>query len=69
MASGQAVEIYSKIAEINPSTSWREEQQGRGGHRSMKSGGWDTAELSDLIKNKDEAVSLEQKAAWSRAWR
>jgi len=59
----KAVEIYSKIAEINPSDLMAvKNSKDAAATASMKSGGWDTAQsYRDLIKNKDEAVSLEQK--------
>jgi len=59
-----AVTIYSKIAEINPSdlTAVKRSKE-PAATASMKSGGWDTAQsYRDLMKNKDEAVSLEQKS-------
>jgi len=60
----KAVEIYSKIAEINPSDlAAVKNSKDAAATASMKSGGWDTAQsYRDLIKNKDEAVSLEQKS-------
>jgi tetratricopeptide (TPR) repeat protein len=60
----KAVEIYSKIAEINPADlAAVKNSKDAAATASMKSGGWDTAQsYRDLIKNKDEAVSLEQKS-------
>lgn len=58
-----AVEIYNKIVEIDPS-DLRALKRGKDAAASntMKSGGWETAkDYRDLIKNKEEAVSLEQK--------
>ena len=59
----KAVEVYSKIAEINPADlAAVKNSKDAAATASMKSGGWDTAQsYRDLIKNKDEAVSLEQK--------
>ncbi len=59
-----AVTIYSKIAEINPSDLTAvKRSKDAAATASMKKGGWDTAQsYRDLMKNKDEAVSLEQKS-------
>jgi tetratricopeptide (TPR) repeat protein len=58
-----AVTIYSKIAEINPGDLTAvKRSKDAAATASMKKGGWDTAQsYRDLMKNKDEAISLEQK--------
>jgi tetratricopeptide (TPR) repeat protein len=58
-----AVAIYSKIAEINPGDLTAvKRSKDAAATASMKKGGWDTAQsYRDLMKNKDEAISLEQK--------
>ncbi|MEI9894634.1 MAG: tetratricopeptide repeat protein [Chthoniobacter sp.] len=60
----EAVTIYSKIAEINPADLTAvKRSKDAAATASMKSGGWDTAQsYRDLMKNKDEAISLEQKS-------
>jgi len=60
----KAVEIYSRIAEINPADlAAVKNSKDAAATASMKSGGWETAQsYRDLIKNKEEAVSLEQKS-------
>jgi tetratricopeptide (TPR) repeat protein len=61
----EAVLIYSKIAEINPADLTAvKRSKDAAATASMKSGGWDKEGVSyrDLIKNKDEAISLEQKS-------
>ncbi|HWL53244.1 MAG TPA: tetratricopeptide repeat protein [Chthoniobacteraceae bacterium] len=58
-----AVEIYNRIVEIDPA-DLRALKRGKDAAASntMKSGGWETAkDYRDLIKNKDQAISLEQK--------
>ena len=65
----RAVDIYSKIASINPADLIAvKRSKDAAATASMKSGGWDEVAASggkkdyrDLIKNKEEAVSLEQK--------
>jgi tetratricopeptide (TPR) repeat protein len=59
----KAVNIFTKIAELNPSDlDAIKKSKDASARASMKSGGWETAkDYRDLIKNKDEAVSLEQK--------
>ena len=65
----KAVTTYSKIAEINPSDMAAiKRSKDAAATATMKSGGWDSVSESggkkdyrDLIKNKDEAISLEQK--------
>jgi tetratricopeptide (TPR) repeat protein len=69
-AADKAVEIYSKVAEINPADLVAvKRSKDAAATASMKSGGWDAVAESggkkdyrDLIKNKEEAVSLEQKS-------
>jgi tetratricopeptide (TPR) repeat protein len=60
----EAVTLYSKIAEINPADLTAvKRSKDAAATASMKSGGWDTAQsYRDLMKNKDEAISLEQKS-------
>jgi tetratricopeptide (TPR) repeat protein len=60
----RAVTIYSKIAEINPADLTAvKRSKDAAATASMKSGGWNEAKsYRDLMKNKDEAVSLEQKS-------
>ena len=68
-SADKAVEVYSKIAEINPADLVAvKRSKDAAATASMKSGGWDAVAESggkkdyrDLIKNKDEAISLEQK--------
>jgi tetratricopeptide (TPR) repeat protein len=59
-----AVNIYGKIVEINPADLKAVKlSKDAAATASMKKGGWDTAQsYRDLMKNKDEAVSLEQKS-------
>jgi tetratricopeptide (TPR) repeat protein len=69
-SADKAVEIYSRIAEVNPADLIAvKRSKDAAATASMKSGGWDAVAESggkkdyrDLIKNKDEAVSLEQKS-------
>jgi len=60
----EAVNVYSKIAEINPGDLTAvKRSKDAAATASMKKGGWDTAQsYRDLMKNKDEAISLEQKS-------
>jgi tetratricopeptide (TPR) repeat protein len=60
----KAVDIYSKIAEINPADlAAVKNSKDAAATASMKSGGWEQAtSYRDLIRDKDEAVSLEQKS-------
>jgi tetratricopeptide (TPR) repeat protein len=60
----EAVTIYSRIAEINPADLTAvKRSKDAAATASMKSGGWNEAKsYRDLIKDKDEAVSLEQKS-------
>ncbi len=60
----KAVTIYSKIAEINPAdlTAVKRSKDAAATH-SMKSGGWTGGgDYRSMMKNKDEAVSLEQQS-------
>jgi len=58
-----AVALYGKIVEINPADLKAVKlSKDAAATASMKKGGWDTAQsYRDLMKNKDEAISLEQK--------
>ncbi len=60
----KAVTTYSKIAEINPADLTAvKRSKDAAATASMKSGGWTEAKsYRDLMKDKDEAVSLEQKS-------
>jgi len=60
----KAVNVYSKIAEINPADLTAvKRSKDAAATASMKSGGWTEAKsYRDLMKDKDEAVSLEQKS-------
>ena len=62
--SDKAVTLYSKIAEVNPSDLIAlKRSKDAAANATMKKGGWESAtSYRDLIKNKDEAVSLEQKS-------
>ncbi len=60
----KAVLLYSRIAEANPAdlVAVKRSKDAAATH-SMKSGGWTEAKsYRDLMKDKDEAVSLEQKS-------
>jgi tetratricopeptide (TPR) repeat protein len=59
----KAVAIYSKIAEANPADLVAvKRSKDAAATATMKSGGWNEAKsYRDLMKDKDEAVSLEQK--------
>jgi tetratricopeptide (TPR) repeat protein len=62
--SDQAVEIYNKLSEIDP-TDAEAVRLGKdaAARASMKTGGWTQAEsYRDLIKDKEVAVSLEQQS-------
>jgi tetratricopeptide (TPR) repeat protein len=63
-SADKAVHIFSRIAELNPADlAAIKKSKDASANASMKSGGWETAkDYRDLIKNKDEAVSLEQKS-------
>jgi len=60
----KAVEIYNKISAINPQDLVATKRgKDASAQASMKSGGWEQASsYRDIMKNKDEAVSLEQQA-------
>lgn len=60
----KAVLIYSKIAEMNPGDLTAvKRSKDAAATASMKSGGWNDAKsYRDIMKDKDEAVSLEQKS-------
>lgn len=62
--AARAVEVYNRILEINPSDLIAVKRaKDSAAANTMKAGGWETAkDYRDLIKNKEEAVSLEQKA-------
>lgn len=63
-SADKAVDIYSKIAEMNPADLTAvKRSKDASATASMKSGGWDQKDKSyrDLIKDKDQAISLEQK--------
>jgi len=59
----QAVAVYSKIAEMNPADLKAvKNSKDAAATASMKSGGWEQAQsYRDVMKNKEEAISLEQK--------
>jgi tetratricopeptide (TPR) repeat protein len=59
-----AVELYGKIVAINPADLTAvKRSKDAAATASMKSGGWTEAKsFRDLIKNKEEAISLEQKS-------
>src|SRR5205814_2694256 len=62
--SDQAVEVYNKLSEIDP-TDAEALRLGKdaAARASMKTGGWTQAEsYRDLIKDKEAAVSLEQQS-------
>jgi len=61
--AGKAVDVYTRISQINPSDLIALKRgKDASAQDSMKSGGWDKAQsYRDLIKDKDQAVSLEQK--------
>ncbi len=58
----KAVNVYRRIIELNPSDLVAiKREKDAAAKASMKSGGWETADdYRKLLKNKDEAVSLEQ---------
>lgn len=60
----KAVTLYSKIAEANPADLIAvKRSKDAAATATMKSGGWNDAKsYRDLMKDKDEAVSLEQKS-------
>jgi tetratricopeptide (TPR) repeat protein len=61
-AADRAVVIYSRIADINPSDMEAiKKSKDAAANATMKQGGWETAkDYRDLIRNKDQAVALEQ---------
>jgi tetratricopeptide (TPR) repeat protein len=63
-ASDKAVEVYNRITAINPADLVALKRgKDASAQASMTKGGWEQAQsYRDLIKNKDEAVSLEQKS-------
>ena len=62
--AARAVEVYNRILEINPADLIAVKRaKDSAAANTMKAGGWETAkDYRDLIKNKEEAISLEQKA-------
>ena len=60
--SDRAVHVYTKITEINPADLVAvKRSKDSAASATMKQGGWETAQsYRDLIRNKDEAISLEQ---------
>lgn len=62
--SEKAIDVYNRIVELNPADliAIKRGKDAAAKH-SMTSGGWETAkDYRDLIKNKEEAVSLEQQS-------
>jgi len=59
----KALTIFNRILEINPQDLIANKRsKDAAAANTMKAGGWDTAkDYRDLIKNKDEAVAMEQK--------
>lgn len=59
----RALNVFNKILEINPTDLIANKRaKDAAAANTMKSGGWDTAkDYRDLIKNKDQAVAMEQK--------
>jgi tetratricopeptide (TPR) repeat protein len=60
----KAVEVYNRIVALNPQDLVAlKRSKDASAQASMNSGGWDKAQsYRDLMKDKDEAVSLEQKS-------
>jgi tetratricopeptide (TPR) repeat protein len=60
----KAVDVYTKISALNPADLIAIKRgKDASAQASMRSGGWEQAQsYRDLIKNKDEAKSLEQKS-------
>lgn len=60
----KAVEVFNRIVEINPADLTAIKRgKDAAAKNTMKSGGWDTAKsYRDVMKNADEAVSLEQQS-------
>lgn len=65
----QAVEIYNTLIEINPADLEAiKAGKDASARASMRSGGWEAAkDYRDVLKNKDEAVSLEQQARFTKS--
>lgn len=61
--SDKALNVFNRILEINPTDLVANKRaKDAAAANTMKSGGWDTAkDYRDLIKNKEEAVAMEQK--------
>jgi tetratricopeptide (TPR) repeat protein len=59
----RALNVFNKILEITPNDLIANKRaKDAAAANTMKSGGWDTAkDYRDLIKNKEEAVAMEQK--------
>jgi len=59
----RAVNIYTRITEVNPADLIAlKKSKDASARATMKSGGWETAkDYRDLIKDKEQAISLEQK--------
>jgi tetratricopeptide (TPR) repeat protein len=59
----KALEVFTKILAINPQDMLANKRaKDAAAANTMKAGGWDKAkDYRDLIKNKDEAVAMEQK--------
>ena len=62
MTSERAVHVYTKITEINPADLVAvKRSKDASANATIKKGGWQEAtSYRDLIKNKEQAVSLEQ---------
>ncbi len=60
----RAVHIYSRIVDLNPADQVAiKRSKDAAANATMKSGGWETAQsYKDLIRNKDETRSLEEKS-------
>jgi tetratricopeptide (TPR) repeat protein len=60
----KAVRVYTRITEINPADLIAlKKSKDASANATMKQGGWETAQsYRDLIKNKEEARSLEEKS-------
>ncbi|MBS0661067.1 MAG: hypothetical protein JSR82_22845 [Verrucomicrobia bacterium] len=65
----RAVEIYNQLIEINPADLEAiKAGKDASARASMRSGGWEAAkDYRDVLKNKDEAVSLEQQARFTKS--
>ncbi|MCX6966755.1 MAG: tetratricopeptide repeat protein [Verrucomicrobia bacterium] len=59
----KALAIFNKVLEISPNDMLANKRaKDAAAANTMKAGGWDTAkDYRDLIKNKDEAIAMEQK--------